>query len=87
MLTNISFEVAAGEVIGIIGPSGAGKSTLVQLLLRLRAPDEGRYLVNGVAAARFAREDWHRQVSYVPQEPRLLHASVVENIRFFREHR
>ena len=74
-----------GEVIGVIGPSGAGKSTLVQLLLRLRAPREGRYLVNGVSAQEIVQEDWHRQVAYVPQEPRLLHASVAENIRFFRE--
>lgn len=84
VLTDITFEVDAGEVIGIIGPSGAGKSTLVQLLLQLRAPDSGQYLVNGVPADAFARADWHRQVAYVPQEPRLLHASVADNIRFFR---
>jgi ATP-binding cassette, subfamily B, bacterial len=85
VLSGISFEVSRGEVVGIIGPSGAGKSTLVQLLLRLRLPQEGRYLVNGVSANEFAEEDWHRLVSYVPQEPRLLHASVAENIRFFRD--
>jgi ATP-binding cassette subfamily B protein len=85
VLSDISFEVAAGEVIGIIGPSGAGKSTLVQLLLRLRSPDQGVYLINRVPAGEFKHADWHRQVSYVPQEPRLLHASVTDNIRFFRE--
>jgi ATP-binding cassette, subfamily B, bacterial len=85
VLCEITFDVAGGEVIGIIGPSGAGKSTLVQLLLQLRKPDAGRYLVNGVCAGEYAREDWYRQVSYVPQEPRLLHASVADNIRFFRE--
>ncbi len=85
VLSGIGFEVAAGEVIGIIGPSGAGKSTLVQLLLRLRLPGEGHYLINGVPVEEFSRQDWHRQVSFVPQEPRLLHASVAENIRFFRE--
>jgi ATP-binding cassette, subfamily B, bacterial len=84
VLTDITFEVDAGEVIGIIGPSGAGKSTLVQLLLQLRAPGSGQYLVNGMPADAFARADWHRQVAYVPQEPRLLHASVADNIRFFR---
>ncbi len=84
VLSNISFQIAVGEVIGIIGPSGAGKSTLMQLLLQLRTPDEGRYLINGVPATQYALEDWHRQVSYVPQEPRLLHATVAENIRFFR---
>lgn len=85
VLSDISFEVAGGEVIGIIGPSGAGKSTVVQLLLRLRPPDHGRYLVNGAPAAEFSRADWHRQVSYVGQEPRLLHASVIDNIRFYRD--
>ncbi len=85
VLSEITFEIDRGEVIGIIGPSGAGKSTLVQLLLQLRKPDEGRYLVNGVQADQFRRADWNRQVSYVPQEPRLLHASVTDNIRFFRD--
>jgi ABC-type multidrug transport system fused ATPase/permease subunit len=85
VLKEITFEVSGGEVIGIIGPSGAGKSSLVQLLLQLRVPQQGRYLVNGVPVGEYSREDWHRQVSYVPQEPRLLHATVAENIRFFRD--
>jgi ATP-binding cassette, subfamily B, bacterial len=85
VLSEISFEISAGEAIGVIGPSGAGKSTLVQLLLRLRAPEDGSYLVNGTPADRFARRDWRGQFSYVPQEPRLLHASVADNIRFFRD--
>lgn len=85
VLTDINFAVDAGEAIGIVGPSGAGKSTLVQLLLQLRTPDDGRYLVNGDVVQDFKRDDWHRAVSYVPQEPRLLHASVAENIRYFRD--
>jgi ABC-type multidrug transport system fused ATPase/permease subunit len=85
VLSDICFEVSGGEVVGIIGPSGAGKSTLVQLLLRLRPPAEGRYLVNGIPAQEITREDWHRRVAYVPQEPRLLHASVTDNIRYFRD--
>ena len=85
VLSEISFSVDAGEAIGIVGPSGAGKSTLVQILLQLRAPEEGRYLVNGDPVEQFSRDDWHRLVAYVPQEPRLLHASVADNIRFFRE--
>ncbi len=85
MLTDINFSVSGGESIGIVGPSGAGKSTLVQLLLRLRGPVDGRFLINEQPAEGFRREDWYRQVSYVPQEPRLLHATVAENIRFFRD--
>lgn len=85
VLSDVSFEVAGGETIGIIGPSGAGKSTVVQLLLQLRTADEGQYLVNGVPAERFARDDWHAKLAYVPQEPKLLHASVADNIRYFRD--
>ena len=85
VLTDITFGVAGGESIGIVGPSGAGKSTLSQLLLRLRQPQEGRYRVNGEPADDFADEDWHALVAYVAQEPRLLHASVADNIRYFRE--
>ena len=85
VLRDVNFEVLQGEAIGVVGPSGAGKSTLVQLLLRLRDPVDGRYLINGRPAEDFTAEDWHRQVSYVPQEPRLLHATVAENIRFFRQ--
>jgi ATP-binding cassette, subfamily B, bacterial len=85
VLSDINFEVAGPEAIGIIGPSGAGKSTLVQILLQLRVPLEGRYLVNGLPSDEFRQSDWHRLVSYVPQEPRLLHASVADNIRYFRD--
>jgi ATP-binding cassette, subfamily B, bacterial len=85
VLSEISFAVSGGEAIGIVGPSGAGKSTLVQILLRLRTQDRGRYLVNGVPAEQFARSEWNRRVAYVSQEPRLVHATVAENIRYFRD--
>jgi ATP-binding cassette subfamily B protein len=85
VLCDVSFTIDGGEAIGIIGPSGAGKSTLVQILLQLRAPEQGRYLVNGLPADEYTRADWHRSVAYVPQEPRLVHASVAENIRYYRE--
>jgi ATP-binding cassette subfamily B protein len=85
VLSDVSFEVARGDVIGVIGPTGAGKSTLIQILLQLRRPRSGSYLVNGLPAERFLRTDWHGRVVYVPQEPRLLHATVAENVRFDRE--
>jgi ATP-binding cassette subfamily B protein len=84
VLSDVSFDVRGGETIGVVGPSGAGKSTLVQILLQLRVPESGVYLVNGVPAAQFDRRDWHAKVAYVPQEPKLLHASVADNIRYFR---
>ncbi|HXR31584.1 MAG TPA: ABC transporter ATP-binding protein [Solirubrobacterales bacterium] len=84
VLVDVDFELPQREAVGIIGPSGAGKSTLVQLLLRLRRPVEGTYLVNGRPVEEWDIDDWHRQVAYVPQEPKMLHASVADNIRFRR---
>jgi ATP-binding cassette, subfamily B, bacterial len=83
-LRDVSFAIERGETIGIVGPSGAGKSTLVQLLLRLRSPDEGVYLVNGLPAGSFSYDDWTRRFAFVPQEPHLLGGSVSQNIAFFR---
>jgi ATP-binding cassette subfamily B protein len=83
-IDTISFSIERGEVVGVVGPSGAGKSTLVQLLLRLRAPDQGHYLVNGRDASEFMDRDWTRLVSFLPQQPKLIAGSVRENISFFR---
>ena len=85
VLSDLTFEVQAGEAIGIVGPSGAGKSSTVQILLGLREPTAGEYLVNGVPAGKFDRGDWHSRVAYVPQEPRLIHATVADNIRYYRD--
>ena len=84
VLSRITFQIMDGETVGVVGPSGTGKSTMVQILLRLRHPDAGQYRVNGICADNYIHEDWCRAIAYVPQEPRLLHASVSDNIRHFR---
>lgn len=84
-LTDVSFEVAAGDSVGIIGPSGSGKSTLIQLLLRLRHPTGGRYLVDGVEVGRIDEDSWFDQIAFVPQDSRIYDATIADNIRFFRD--
>jgi ABC-type multidrug transport system fused ATPase/permease subunit len=85
VLRDISFTVSPGEIIGIVGPSGSGKSTLVQILLRLRVPTKGMFLVDGGDATRFSLDSWYEHVTFVPQDAHLFAGTVAENIRFFRE--
>ena len=84
-LTAVDLELERGQMLGVIGPSGAGKSTLIQLLLGLRSPTGGRYLVNGIERDDVELDSWFARVAFVPQEPRLIGGSVADNIRFWRD--
>ncbi len=80
----ITCSVPAGEAVGLIGPSGSGKSTLIQLLLRLREPTNGQYLIGDVDSAEMDDDLWFRRVAFVPQDSRVMNASIADNIAFFR---
>jgi iron complex transport system ATP-binding protein len=67
VLRRISFELEAGEFIGIVGPNGSGKSTLVDLIDGILQPGAGEVVVNGVATRKYRRRDMAREVALVPQ--------------------
>jgi lipopolysaccharide transport system ATP-binding protein len=50
-LNGVTFDVRAGEVVGIIGPNGAGKSTLLKILSRITEPTSGRVVLDGRVAS------------------------------------
>jgi subfamily B ATP-binding cassette protein HlyB/CyaB len=80
VLSNVSFEVKPGEVIGVVGISGAGKTTLMRLLQRLYTPESGRILVDGVDINLVDTAWLRRQMGVVGQDTLLFNRSVRENI-------
>ncbi len=76
---DLSFEINAGETVGLVGPSGAGKSTLADLLLGFLDPTAGRVLVNGVDL-RDSLRDWQSMVAYIPQQSYLIDDSLRRNV-------
>ena len=85
VLDQVDLEIRFGEAIGLVGSSGGGKSTLVQLLLGLRTPTRGRISIDGTDRAEIHPVRFARLVAFVPQENRLMRASVADNIRFHRD--
>lgn len=80
VISGITLEIPAGQVVGIIGPSGSGKSTVTKLLQRLYVPDQGRIAIDGVDLAQ-VRTEWLRsQMGVVLQENLLFNRTVRENI-------
>ncbi|TVM18001.1 ABC transporter ATP-binding protein [Oceanidesulfovibrio indonesiensis] len=79
-ITNVTFSMEPGQMIGVVGPTGAGKSTLVKLLLRYYQPDSGRILVDSSPMRAIDMESFRRQVGYVSQDAFLFFGSVAENI-------
>jgi ATP-binding cassette subfamily B protein len=67
-LQDVTFEVKAGQSIGIIGKTGAGKSTLVQLLLRFIDPDKGTLSINNTDLRDLNLREYREQIGSVPQD-------------------
>jgi branched-chain amino acid transport system ATP-binding protein len=82
-LDEVSFEVPAGEIVGLIGPNGAGKTTAFNVITRLYRPDAGRVLFDGrdllrTPAHRVIRRGVARTFQNVAFWPSL---TVIDNVR------
>lgn len=67
-VSGISFQVPAGQVLGIVGPNSAGKTTLLHLLCKVLTPTGGRILIEGQDLAGLGRLALARRLAVVPQE-------------------
>jgi len=79
---DISFEVDAGETVGIVGPTGAGKSTLIKLLPKFYQLDSGTIQVDGTDIQDIDVGSLRQHIGYVSQEPYLFEGTIAENIGY-----
>lgn len=84
VLSDISFSVGAGEMLGIVGHSGAGKSTLVNLISRLYDPGQGEIFLDGVNVRDISFADLRRNIAMVSQESYVFIGTVADNIAYAR---
>lgn len=72
VVNNVSFEISAGETLGLVGESGSGKTTVARMILALIKPTHGAVRVDGVDVAQASRSELHRlrrQMQPVFQDP------------------
>jgi len=81
-LSDVSFDVPAGETVGLVGTTGAGKSTIVKLLLQFYDIGEGTISIDGIDIESLSASTVRNAVGYVPQDPYLFRGSVYENIGY-----
>ncbi len=79
-LQPVTITIHGGERIAIIGPIGSGKSTLIRLLSGLYRPLSGKIFLDGVDMALLARSFLREQIGYLPQDVRLLHGTLRDNL-------
>lgn len=81
VLQGVNLDIEAGTLTALVGPSGAGKSTLVDMLPRVRLPDEGQVTVDGVPLADFDLTSLRNRIAFTPQTPEILDGSIEDHIR------
>ena len=84
-LSDISFRIDEGMMVGIVGKTGCGKTTIVDLLLRTYNVKEGSLFIDGVDIMHLPFKKVRDSIGYVPQDNFLFSDTIANNIGFFAE--
>ncbi len=81
-LSNVSFKIEPGDIVGIVGTTGSGKSTIMNLLMRFYDGYDGEILIDGVDIRNIDMEYYRSVIGYVQQEPMMFHDTIFNNIAY-----
>jgi ABC-type multidrug transport system fused ATPase/permease subunit len=84
VLSDVNFEIKAGQMVGVVGPTGGGKSTIVSMIPRFYDPSGGKVSIDGVDIRDYKIHGLRNQIAYVLQETVLFRGTVAENIAYGR---
>ena len=82
IIDGVSFDVKAGNTLGIVGHTGAGKSTIVNLLMRLYDRAEGEIFVDGINVKELSFKSLYENIAIVSQETYFFIGSILDNIKY-----
>jgi subfamily B ATP-binding cassette protein MsbA len=84
VLRDVTFDVAPGQLVGIVGHTGSGKSSLVSLIPRFYDPSMGSVSIDGVDLRDYTLHELRQQIGYVLQDTVLFRGTVRDNLAFGR---
>ena len=84
VLTDVSFKIEPGQMVGVVGPTGSGKSTVVSLIPRFYDPTSGAVKIDGRYVREYKVNPLREQIGYVLQDTVLFRGTILENIAFGR---
>ena len=83
ILNDISFNLPANQVLGILGRTGSGKTTITRLLLRFYQPQLGNIRLNNIPIAQISTKELQSRIGVVTQDVQLFQTTVRNNLTFF----
>jgi ABC-type multidrug transport system fused ATPase/permease subunit len=86
ILKGVTFNIRAGEKVGVAGRTGAGKSSLIMTLFRLVAVSGGAVRIDGVDVGTLNLGELRRRIAIIPQEPVMFKGTIRSNLDPFGEH-
>ncbi|MBQ3183131.1 MAG: ABC transporter ATP-binding protein [Clostridia bacterium] len=82
VIDDVTFDIEAEHILGIVGHTGAGKSTIANLIMRLYDTDEGGVYIDGINVKDLSFKSLYENIAIVSQETYLFIGSILDNIRY-----